>query len=108
MGVDASNKHPHHFLFASFNSHAGNHHDLDHPGGCCTLVVDEDIPPLLCKAFLVSRKVLYKSNKLLLLLIIREDIIQFWALGSLFNSTGLRTPIVKPKKWEKRGESQGR
>ncbi len=36
-----------------------------HPGGCCTLVVDEEIPPLLCKVLWVSRKVLYKCNKLL-------------------------------------------
>ncbi len=39
-----------------------------HPGGCCTLVVDEEIAPLLCKALWVSRKALYKCNKLLLLL----------------------------------------
>ncbi len=38
-----------------------------HPGGCCTLVVDEEIAPLLCKALWVSRKALYKCNKLLLL-----------------------------------------
>ncbi len=40
-----------------------------HPGGCCTLVVDEEIVPLLCKALWVSRKALYKCNKLLLLLL---------------------------------------
>ncbi len=40
-----------------------------HPGGCCTLVVDEEIAPLLCKALWVSRKALYKCNKLLLLII---------------------------------------
>ncbi len=33
-----------------------------HPGGCCTLVVDEEIPPLLCKVLWVPRKVLYKCN----------------------------------------------
>ncbi len=37
-----------------------------HPGGCCTLVVDEEIAPLRCKALWVSRKALYKCNKLLL------------------------------------------
>ncbi len=35
-----------------------------HPGGCCSLVVDEEIAPLLCKALWVSRKALYKCNKL--------------------------------------------
>ncbi len=38
--------------------------------GCCTLVVDEEIAPLLCKALWVSRKALYKCNKLLLIIII--------------------------------------
>ncbi len=37
------------------------------PGGCFTLVVDEEIPPLLCKALWVPRKALYKCNKLLYL-----------------------------------------
>ncbi len=41
---------------------------LHHPGGCCTLVVDEEIAPLLCSELWVSRKALYKCNKLLLLL----------------------------------------
>ncbi len=41
-----------------------------HPGGCCTLVVDEEIAPLLCKALWVSRKALYKCNKLLWLLLL--------------------------------------
>ncbi len=36
-----------------------------HPGGCYTLVVIEEIPPLLCKALWVPRKALYKFNKLL-------------------------------------------
>ncbi len=34
------------------------------------LVVDEEIAPLLCKALWVSRKALYKCNKLLLIIII--------------------------------------
>ncbi len=38
-----------------------------HPGGCCTLMVVEEITPLLCKVLWVPRKVLYKCNKLLLL-----------------------------------------
>ncbi len=41
-----------------------------HPGGCCTLVVDEEISPLLCKALWTPRKTLYKCNKLLLLLLL--------------------------------------
>ncbi len=40
-----------------------------HPGGCCTLVVVEEIPPLLYKALWVPRKALYKCNKWLLLYI---------------------------------------
>ncbi len=44
-----------------------------HPGGCCTLVVDEEIAPLLCKALWVSRKALYKCNKLLLLLLKQKE-----------------------------------
>ncbi len=39
---------------------------LHHQGGCCTLVVFEEIPPLLCKALWVPIKALYKCNKLLL------------------------------------------
>ncbi len=35
---------------------------LHHPGGCFTLVVVEEIPPLLCKALWVPRKALYKCN----------------------------------------------
>ncbi len=33
-----------------------------HPGGCCTLVVDKEISPLLCKSLWVPRKALYKCN----------------------------------------------
>ncbi len=44
-----------------------------HPGGCCTLVVDEEIAPLLCKALWVSRKALYKCNKLLLFILFHSD-----------------------------------
>ncbi len=38
-----------------------------HPGGCCTLVVDEEIPPLLCKVLECWEKRYIKFNKLLLL-----------------------------------------
>ncbi len=37
-----------------------------HPGGCCTLVLDEEISPLLSKALGVPRKALYKCNELLI------------------------------------------
>ncbi len=51
-----------------------------HPGGCCTLVVDEEIAPLLCKALWVSRKAVYKCKKLLLLLFRNE----LWGHESLY------------------------
>ncbi len=60
-----------------------------HPGGCCTLVVDEEISPLLCKALWVPRKALYKCNKLLLIIIIklRYFWLNLWALYDISGST---------------------
>ncbi len=49
-----------------------------HPGGCCTLVVDEEIARLLCKALWVSRKALYKCNKLLFIIIILRSSLAFF------------------------------
>ncbi len=53
-----------------------------YPGGCCTLVVDEEIAPLLCKALWVSRKALYKCNKLLLLSI--DSVYKLNPFGNMF------------------------
>ncbi len=50
-----------------------------HPGGCCTLVVNEEIPPLLCKAIWVSRKALYKCSKLLITIIILFRMSDYWS-----------------------------
>ena len=42
---------------------------VHHPSGCYTLVVVSEVPPSTVKRLWVSRKALYKLNKLLLLLL---------------------------------------
>ncbi len=70
-----------------------------HPGGCCTLVVNEEIAPLLCKALWVSRKALYKCNKLLLLLLSGKRFRSMMAiterLGRSFFPAGHQAPKLK-------------
>ncbi len=55
--------------FQQFTKSLGGFCTLVDSGGCCTLVGDEKIPPLLCKARWVPRKAPYTCNKLLLLLL---------------------------------------
>ncbi len=65
-----------------------------HPGGCCTLVVDEETPPSQYRARWVlrkSRKALYKCNKLLLLLLL---LLQWPLLSLVWCDITVRSNIV--------------
>ncbi len=68
-----------------------------HPGGCCTLVVDEETPPSQCSALWVLRKALYKCNELLLLLCILKNPFKFQYVQFVISGRNQDSALVTRK-----------
>ncbi len=75
-----------------------------HPGGCCTLVVDEEIPPDNVEYFeCLEKKQKYKCNELLLLLLLLLSLSDRLRLNGSSYFSGAFVVYLTPSRCDRHG-----